>query len=93
MLILSIRFVLHAPWCQSLKDKRSEIRRIISALKNKCNASVAESGQQDKHTLLEISLIALAFDRAQGDSITERVYSHVESNTEAKIVSWEVEYR
>ena len=40
---------------------------------------------------MEITLAALAFDRAQADSIEENLYRFVAGNTDAEIVAWEVE--
>lgn len=93
VLILVITMHLRADWCFSLKDKRSEIKRLMHLLRNKFHVSVAESGQQDTWNLLQITLAALVFDQAQGDSMGESFYDFVLGNTEAGIVLWEAEYR
>ena len=58
-----------APWCKSLKDKRSLVKRLVMGLRHQFNASVCESGHQQTLTLMEIQLAMLAFDRAQADSM------------------------
>jgi hypothetical protein len=42
MIIVYLTLRYRAPWCRSLKDKRSQVRGIQAALKNKFNVSVAE---------------------------------------------------
>lgn len=93
MLTLVITMRLRADWCRSLKDKRSEIKRLCHLLRSKFNVSVAESGQQDTWNLIQLTLAALAFDQAQGDSMGETFYDFVLGNTDAEMVLWEAEYR
>ena len=56
--VLYVSFKLRAPWCRSLKDKRSVVKSIIAELK-KHNASVCESGAQDDIQFIELSAAAL----------------------------------
>ena len=79
-----------APWCKSLKDKRSLVKRLVMGLRHQFNASVCESGHQQMLTLMEIQL---AFDRAQADSMGEQVLWFVERATEAELVDSQVEIR
>ena len=93
MIILTVTARLRAPWCQGLKDKRSVIRPLLHKLRQTFNVSAVESGEQDVHTLLQLTIAALAFDSAQADSIEENLYRFVEANSDAEIVAWEVELR
>lgn len=93
MIVLTVTLRLRAPWCQGLKDKRSVTKPLLHKLRQTFNVSAVESGAQDLHTLIELTLAALAFDNAQADSIQENLYRFVESNTDAEIVAWEVEER
>lgn len=89
VLLITLRF--RAPWCHSLKDKRSEVKRIISRLRAAFNLSAVEAGHQDSHTLFDIAIAALAFGQAQADSIQESVLRLAQSVTEAEMVDVEVE--
>ena len=91
LLLLTIR--LHAPWCHSLKDKRSQVKRLTARLHSTFNVSACEVGEQDIHTIIQIGVAAIAFDSAQADSIAENVIGFVEGNTEAEVVAVEKEYR
>ncbi|NLO86432.1 MAG: DUF503 domain-containing protein [Clostridiales bacterium] len=93
MVILYLTITLHAPWCGSLKDKRSEIRRLTAAAGSKFNISVCESHEQDTHRIIGLSICALAFHRAQADSMAEEILRFVESATQAELISSEQEYR
>ncbi|NLE70216.1 MAG: DUF503 domain-containing protein [Clostridiales bacterium] len=91
MIILTVTLRLRAPWCQGLKDKRSVTKPLLHKLRQTFNVSAVESGAQDLHTLIELTIAALAFDSAQADSIEENLYRFVAGNTDAEIVAWEVE--
>lgn len=93
MQVLFIRARLRADWCRSLKDKRSAVRPLLSGLRQRFNVSAAESGCQDIHNLIELSIAALAFDRAQADSVGQSLYDFIERAGEAEIVLWESEIR
>lgn len=93
MIILTATARLRAPWCQGLKDKRSVTRPLLHKLRQTFNVSAVESGEQDRHTLIQLTIAALAFDSAQADSIEENLYRFVEANTDAELVGWEVEVR
>lgn len=93
MILLALTVRLHAPWCRSLKDKRSEVKRLLSRLRGKFNVSAAETGEQDSLTLIELGVAAIAFGSAQADSIAETVAGFIQANTEAEILSVEKELR
>lgn len=54
---------LHLPGCHSLKEKRSVIRPLTSALRQRCNVSVAETAHQDAWQRAEIACAAIGSDR------------------------------
>jgi uncharacterized protein YlxP (DUF503 family) len=55
---------LHLEGCQSLKDKRSVLQSLKSALRRSLNLSVAETGHQDLWQRAEVSCAAVGSDRA-----------------------------
>ena len=93
MNILLITLRLRAPWCRSLKDKRSLVKPLILGLRRSFNVSVAESGLQGSHTLIQLQIAALAANTAQADGINESLYRAVESATDAEIMEWTGEMR
>ena len=92
MIIVKLTVTLHAPWCHSLKDKRSEVKSLLARLRSKFNVSVSETGAQDQLCILELSAAAIAADSAQADSISENVLGFIQSNTDAEIISVDREW-
>jgi uncharacterized protein len=50
---------LHLPGCQSLKEKRSTLKPLTAALRQRFNLSVAETGHQDLWQRAEIACAAV----------------------------------
>lgn len=92
MLTLLVTFSLRAPWCKSLKDKRSVVKPLTGGIRRHFNVSVAESDHQDSHTLIGLAVAALVANTAQGDSLAEQLYSHTQSATDADLYDWTKEY-
>ena len=88
ILLLTLRF--RAPWCRTLKDRRSALQPVLQRLRS-LNVSAVESGGQDSHTLFDLTVAALAFSAAQADSIKESILKLAESATEAELYDVEVE--
>lgn len=55
---------LHLEGCHSLKDKRSVIKPLTSALRKTLNVSVAETGHQDAWQRAEIACAAVGSARS-----------------------------
>ena len=54
---------LHLPGCQSLKEKRSTLKPLTAALRQRFNLSVAETGHQDLWQRAEIVCAAVGSAR------------------------------
>lgn len=93
MLVLVITLRLFAPWCHSLKEKRAVLRPLLSGLRRQFEASVAESGRQEAHQRLEITLALLVHNTAQGDSIRQQVLDAAARLSEAELYEETAEYR
>ena len=77
---------LYAPWVHSLKEKRMEVKSLLTRISNKFNVSVAEVDAQDTHQTIIIGIAAIASDAAQADSILDHVLNFLEANTQAEII-------
>ncbi len=93
MRIVLLTIKLHAPFVHSLKDKRTQVKSLISKLRSKFNVSAVESEQQDVHQTIVLSIAALAGDTQQADSIMDHVLNFIEQNTQAHIADVLREYR
>ena len=89
--VLTVRLAL--PWARSLKDKRSVKRSLCDRIRARFNAAVLESGLQEQHQLLELSVAVLGDSPAQLEALLERVVVWMETATDAAVVSVEKELR
>lgn len=91
MVLALLTLRLHMPWVHSLKEKRMERQSLLARLRNQFNISAAETDEQDTHQILVISIVSIAADSRQADSILDHILDFVEANTEAEILSAERE--
>ena len=63
MVVAVTTWELHLEGCLSLKDKRSVLKPLTSALRRELNLSVAETGLQDVWQRAEIACAAVGSDR------------------------------
>ena len=86
MKILAMTFRLHAPWVNSLKDKRMIVKSLVAKLQNKFHVSAAEVDEQDIHHIIVIGVAAIVPNNALADSIMDEITDFIEDNTEAEIL-------
>lgn len=93
MTVSVITVKLHAPWVHSLKGKRKIVRSLCEKLINKFHVSVIESGAQDVHQTIIISIAFLSNNTAIADSTCKAIGAFIEQSTDAEIVDLTVEQR
>lgn len=93
MRIAVITFRLHAPWVNSLKEKRMIVKSIVAKLQNKFHVSAAEVDEQDTHQVIVIGVAAIVPHNAAADNLMEKISLFVEENAEAEIIDEEREIR
>lgn len=86
MKIFAMTFRLHAPWVNSLKEKRMIVKSLIARLQNKFHVSAAEVDEQDTHHIIVIGVAAIVPHNSMADSIMDEISGFVENNTEAEIL-------
>ncbi len=91
VLLLTVR--IYAPWVQSLKEKRMEVKSLVARLKSKFNVSVCEADAQDVHKTIVIAVAAVCADTAKADSVADHVLEYIASNTEGEIIEVSRELR
>ncbi|MEM7435522.1 MAG: DUF503 domain-containing protein [Myxococcota bacterium] len=77
---------LSLPGVNSLKAKRSIVRRVVDRASNRFNVAVAEVGRQDVHRQALLGFVVVSNDRRHADAMLESVATFVEGATEAVIV-------
>lgn len=85
MIIMVETVKLHAPWVNSLKEKRAVVKSITAKVRNKFNVSIAEVDGQDLHKTIVLGIALVSGSTALGDSILDRLDSFMQSITDAEI--------
>lgn len=84
-----IKFQLYA--INSLKEKRSIVKSIISRIGNKFNISIAETDYNDSHLSAEIGFALVGNDSRVVNSKVDKVLNSVEDIGLAQIADVEIE--
>lgn len=93
MLVTVMKIQLHASWVHSLKEKRMIVKSLLGKICSKFNVSAIEAAQQDIHQIIVLGIVYLSANSSQADSISEHISNFIEGNTEAEIMSIEIENR
>ncbi len=84
-----VTFRLHD--CHSLKAKRGVVRSIIAQVRNKFNASVAETGANDVHQRAEIGFVLAGNDRQVINAKIDKAFNLIEDLGLAEVIDTEME--
>ena len=76
----------------SLKEKRSEVRPIVSELRRKYEVSAAEAGHHDLHRRALVGVAVVAADQAHCAEVLDRALRAVEDHPEVDVVSSRVRF-
>jgi len=85
------RIIVHLRGNESLKGKRSVVRRVVERTRAKFNAAVAEVADNDSHQRAVIGAAVVGNSTSHVDSMLANVASFMESISEAPVASVETE--
>jgi len=80
------RLVLALPGVDSLKGKRSIVRRIVDRVRHRFNAAVAEVDALDSHRRAVLGFAVVSNDGRHANAMIDEVVSHVAAASEAVLV-------
>ena len=86
MNIAAMTFRLHAPWVNSLKEKRMIVKSLTAQLQNRFHVSAAEIDELDTHRIIVIGTAAIVPHNAVADSLMEEISRLVENSCSAEIL-------
>lgn len=89
MVVGIVRFELHLPAAQSLKDKRQVVRSMKERLRERVRASVAEVEYQDLWQRAAIGLAVVAADGGQVHELLQSARNIVENYVQAQLLDWQ----
>lgn len=91
MIIGIMRVKLYAPWVHSLKEKRMIVKSIVAKVKNRFNVSITEIEEYDIHKTIVIGISLVSINKADCDKSLNKILDFMEVNTEAEIISSDIE--
>ena len=68
---------LAIPMAQSLKEKHGVVRRCCERIRNRFKVSVAEVGENDRHTRALIGIAVVSNEHGLVNSILDKVLDHI----------------
>ncbi len=87
MHVLAVVYDLHIPGCQSLKERRSALRPVLSGVAHRFGVSVAETGHNDLWQRAEIGVAVVSGQSSQCLTLADEVDRYVWSIPEIEVVS------
>jgi hypothetical protein len=89
MVVGIVRFELHLPGAQSLKDKRQVVRSLKERLRERVRASVAEVEFQDLWQRAAIGFAVVAPDGGQVRELLQSARHIVDTYLQAQVLDWQ----
>ena len=89
MLVGVCELFIYLPDCQSLKQKRSIIKRLNSHLRKKYNISISEIGQKNIWKKCTIGISCIGDNRQIIDKIIDSAIKDIESNSKIELVNFQ----
>lgn len=88
----ALRFELHIPQAESLKEKRAVLRPLIEGLRRQLSVSVSEVGYQDAWQRVGLGVAVVAPDGGRLDSLIDRIRRYVDANLEVEVCEMVVHF-
>lgn len=89
MVVGIVRFELHIPAAQSLKDKRQVVRGLKDRIRERVQAAVAEVDYQDLWQRTAIGVAVVAGDGGQVRERLQSVRNLVDQTWAAQLTDWQ----
>lgn len=86
MVVSLLEITLRIPGAQSLKEKRSVLKPLLSRLRQRFNISVAEVGEQDKWQTSLIAVACVSADSVIAHQLLEQVLHFIERDDYIEVV-------
>jgi uncharacterized protein YlxP (DUF503 family) len=93
MIVAIATWDIHLPDCHSLKEKRSVLKPLTTALRRTLNVSVAETGQQDLWQRVEITCAVVGTARSVVDETLRSADRMVEETDGVRILDTATVFR
>jgi uncharacterized protein len=92
VVIGSLRVRLHIPEANSLKDKRSVLKKTIHRLRTNYNCAVAEVGDNDIWRSAILAVVTVYSQKQQVDSLFSAVLRDLETAADFEVIEQDTEF-
>jgi uncharacterized protein len=92
MVVGLLRVHLHIPFSQSLKDKRSVLKRAIHHLRTSYNCAVGEVDDQDLWQSAVLAIATVYSNREQVDSLFQAIERDLARGEDFQLLDHQIEY-
>ena len=86
-----LKIEMYISWSKSLKDKRSEVNRIISKVQNKFKVTIAQVDALDKLQSIVLGVALISNDVSHLDQMMDKVLNFIEEIISGEIITIERE--
>jgi uncharacterized protein YlxP (DUF503 family) len=86
-----MEIVVNLPSARSLKDKRRMIKSLVTRIRNKSNASIAEIGDNDKWQICRLGVAVVSNRSEHAHSQLSSIINMVKMETEMYLVDYQTE--
>jgi uncharacterized protein len=90
--VVALRFELHVPMAQSLKEKRAVVRPVVDGLRHRFHVSVAEVDHHDRWQRAAIGVALVAESHRHLEELTDTVDRFVHAAADLEVIDVERTY-
>ncbi len=91
MFVGTCEVTFRAEWVSSLKEKRMVVKSLVEKTRHKFNVSIAEVDRQDEHKMIVIGFACVTNEKRHAESMIRNILDFMEKNTDAELLSVEIE--
>jgi len=88
----ALRFELHIPGPQSLKEKRAVLRPLVEGLRRRLSVSVSEVQHQDSWQRVGLGVAVVAPDGGRLETLIEKIRRYVDDNLKVEVCDVAIYY-
>ena len=91
MVVGVCQLCLTAEWVRSLKEKRAEVKSIVTKTQHKFNVSIAEVEAQDIWQSIVLGFACVSNDTRHAENMIRQVMRYITSGTDAVVTDEKIE--
>ena len=86
-----LRIDIRLPEAQSLKEKRWQVKSLVTRIRNRFNVSISEVENQDKWQLATLAVAHVGGDQGHTNQLLDQVLDFAEALKQLEVINFEIE--